>query len=205
MHVKILAYKVKDDNTYLKVDGNIQHMFERCQASLGEIRIDDGRLISHDQRKKAYATIKDIAEWMGEIPEYVKEVLKFDYQMDTGEEYFSLSDCTMSTARDFITFLLEFALYHGVPLLESGIDRCDDIGKYLWNCLHYKKCCICGKQGEIHHWDRIGMGNDRKKIDDSEHRKMCLCREHHTISHNMGNVEFEKKYKVYGVLYEGKD
>ena len=201
MHAKILAYKVKEDNTYLKIEGNCQHMFEKCQSSYGEIRIDDNRKISSIQRKKAYATIKDIAEWMGEIPEYVKEVLKFDYQMDTGEEYFSLSDCTMSTARDFITFLLEFALYHGVPLLESGIDRTDDIDKYLWNCLHFKKCCICGKQGELHHVDAIGRGFDRRTYDDSKNRKMCLCRCHHSEYHTIGRESFEKKYKVYGVNY----
>ena len=37
------------------------------------MRIDDGRRISSDQRKKIYALIKDIADHTGHHPEYLKE------------------------------------------------------------------------------------------------------------------------------------
>lgn len=65
-----------------------------------------------------------------------------------------------------------------------------------------KKCAICGREGEIHHVDTIGMGNDRRKVDDSDYRKICLCRQHHTEAHNIGMTEFESKYKVYGIKFE---
>jgi len=38
----------------------------------GELRLNDGRRISADQRKKAHATIADIANWQGECPIYAK-------------------------------------------------------------------------------------------------------------------------------------
>ena len=42
----------------------------------------------------------------------------------------------------------------------------NDIDRYLWGCIKYKRCCLCGRDGETHHWDAIGMGNDRTTLDD---------------------------------------
>lgn len=165
-----------------------------------EIRFDDGRHISSDQRKKAYATIRDIAVYTGYLPEEMKEILKYQHMIRTGDAYFSLSNCSMDTAREFINTILELALEEGIPLSENAIDRTDDIGKYLYFCLMHKKCAICGKTGEIHHEDAIGMGNDRRVVDDSNYRKICLCREHHTIAHQMGVARFRQMYKVYGIV-----
>ena len=106
----------------------------------------------------------------------------------------------MDTAREFINTILEYAITEGVPLTDAGVDRTDDIGKYMYFCMKAKKCCICGAPGEIHHVDAIGMGNYRRTYDDSQCRKMCLCRKHHTIWHQMGDERFQKMYKVYGIL-----
>lgn len=119
---------------------------------------------------------------------------------NTGCDYFSLSNCTMDTAREFINTILEFAIKNGIPLSEEAINRTDDIGKYLYFCIMHRKCAVCGRDGEIHHVDTIGMGNDRRTVDDSNYRKICLCRTHHTIAHQRGMTEFEKMYKVYGIV-----
>lgn len=166
-----------------------------------EIRFDDGRHISGEQRKKAYATIADIAEYSGYLPEEQKEWLKFLHRAYTGCAYFSLSDCTMDTAREFINTIMEYAIEQGVTLSEEAINRTDDIGRYLYFCLKHKKCAVCGKDGEIHHEDAIGMGNDRRTVDDSKHKKICLCRTHHTIAHQRGVDAFQKMYKVYGIVF----
>lgn len=173
-----------------------------------EVRLDDGRSITVNQRKKIYATLNDIAVYLGYLPEELKEVMKYHYITKTGRtEYlsgdriFSFADCSVDTARDFINFILCFALENDIPLSDSGVNRTDDIDYYLYACLKSRKCCICGKQGEVHHVDTIGMGNDRRKVDDSGYRKMCLCRTHHTIAHQRGMDAFEKMYKVYGIIY----
>ena len=98
---------------------------------------------------------------------------------------------------------LDYALEQGIPLLDFALNRTDDIGHYLYACLKLRKCAICGREGEIHHVDTIGMGNDRRKVDDSYYRKICLCRQHHTEAHNIGMIEFESKYKVYGIRFGG--
>lgn len=173
-----------------------------------EIRLDDGRHITVEQRRKIYATLNDIAFYLGYLPEELKEEMKYYYIVKTkkeeflsGDRIFSLSDCSVDTARDFINFILCFALENDVPLSDCGVNRTDDINCYLYMCLKNRKCCVCGLYGEIHHVDAIGMGNDRRRVDDSRYRKMCLCRKHHTIAHQRGMEAFEQMYKVYGIIY----
>lgn len=201
--VKINQYKERKDGTDLIVsvpDLKLGDMFQRKKIRNAEIRFDDGRHISAEQRKKAYATIRDISDWTGYLPEEMKEILKYQHMMRTGDAYFSLSNCSMDTAREFINTILEFALENGIPLSDNAIERTDDIGRYLYYCLLHKKCAICGKDGEIHHEDAIGMGNDRTKVDDSSYKKICLCREHHTLAHSLGVIRFREMYKVYGIV-----
>lgn len=203
--IELTKYRETDAGTELLVlipKCRLGEMLQQKRIRHAEIRFDDGRHISAEQRKKAYATIRDISDFTGYLPEVQKEWLKYLHIEQTGCDYFSLSSCTMDTAREFINTILEYAIAMGIPLSEEAINRTDDIGRYLYFCLVHKKCAVCGKPGETHHEDAIGMGNDRKKVDDSNHRKICLCREHHTIAHARGRDAFQKMYKVYGIIFK---
>lgn len=178
----------------------LSDMLQWKNIQRAEIRFDDGRHISIEQRKKAYATIRDISDYTGYLPEEQKEWMKYLHICRTGDDYFSLSNCSMDTAREFINTILEYAIQEGIPLSGNAIERTDDIGMYLYFCLMNRKCAICGQPGEIHHEDAIGMGNDRRTVDDSGHRKICLCRLHHTLAHQMGVERFRRTYKVYGII-----
>lgn len=199
---KIKAFKTNGNATefIISVEKDIGYIITDKHIKNLELRFDDGRTISADQRKKVYATIKDIATFTGYLPEEQKEWLKYLHISNTGCSYFSLSNCTMDTAREFINTILEYALSEGIPLTDLAINRTDDTDKYLYYCIKHNKCAICGRNGEIHHVDAIGMGNDRTKVDDSDYRKICLCREHHTIAHTRGMPAFENMYKVYGIV-----
>ena len=201
--VTLDKYREVDNGTEIIIripDKKIGEFLSQKCIKKAEMRFDDGRTISIEQRKKAYATIRDIADYTGYLPEEQKEWLKYLYIQKTGDDYISLSDCSMDQAREFINVILEYAIESGIQLSEQAINRTDDIGKYLYFCIKHKKCAICGQDGEIHHEDAIGMGNDRKTIDDSNHKKICLCRKHHTIAHQMGVERFTKMYKVYGII-----
>ncbi|WP_333638192.1 putative HNHc nuclease [Tissierella praeacuta] len=167
-----------------------------------EIRIDDNRTITVEQRKKIFATIKDISFYTGDHPEELRAWLLYDYCISTGEIPFSLSSCSISQAREFINFIIDFILKENIPISDMALNRTDDIDRYLWGCIKYKKCAICGRKGETHHWDAIGMGNDRETLDDSNLRKIQLCREHHTEAHVIGRDTFGSKYHVYGIMYK---
>lgn len=166
-----------------------------------ELKIDDDRVITADQRKKIFATIKDIGMYTGDHPEDLRAWILYDYCIETGEIPFSLSNCSISTAREFITFIIEFILKHNIPLSDAALNRTDDIDRYMYGCIKYKRCAICGKDGETHHFDAIGMGNDRTTLDDSLKRKIQLCREHHSEAHAIGRDSFGRKYHVYGITY----
>lgn len=203
---KLKAYKIDSTGTTLQIfikGKNLDEYINKKNVREIGITLDDGRTITTKQRMKAYATIEDIAIWSGYLPEEVKELMKYEHIARTGCEYFSLGTCSIDTAREFINTLIDFCLQNGIMLADKALERTDDIGKYLYMCIKYRKCCVCGIQNsDIHHVDTIGMGYDRSKVDDSNYRKMCLCRTHHTEFHTIGSNSFYKKYKVYGIVYE---
>ena len=204
-HAKLKAYKVTQDGTELKIfvpNRNLQNEIIDGRVRTCEIRLEDNRKISYEQRKKAYACIADISKYTGYQPEQAKELMKYLYIIRTGGEYFSLSNCSMETAKEFINVLLDYIIENGIQMDESGVDRSEDIDHYLWKCLRERKCCVCGRKADLHHVKAIGRGRNRKHFDDSNLMKMALCRKHHTESHTIGQKEFMKKYKVYGIKYK---
>ena len=206
--IEIKGIRQSEDGTEMIVlapERNLLDTILDKRIKMAEMRLDDGRTISVLQRKKAYATIRDMAEWTGYPPEIMKEIMKYEFMIRTGEEYFSLSNCSVDLAREFISMLIEFSLEHGIQLSDLAINLTDDIGKYLYYCIKHKRCAVCGRLGEIHHVDAIGMGNDRRKVDDSKYLKICLCRGHHTEAHTIGMSAFEEKHKVYGIVVKEVD
>ncbi len=203
MEVQIRGYREHAEGTDLLVHLSgmkIGYLLSHKRVENAELRLDDGRHITAAQRRKAYATIRDIADFTGYLPEEEKEWLKYLHIIRTGDGYFSLSRCSVDTARAFITTIMDFVIENGIPLSDQGIERAEDTGAYLYACIKYKKCAVCGKDGEIHHVDAIGMGRDRRTVDDNNSRKICLCRTHHTIAHQRGMKAFEQMYHVYGIV-----
>lgn len=194
---KVVAF----DGTTMLISAQYDNTLEYIRKNITEceIRLDDGRRISADQRKKIYALFRDISLWSGHEPDEVKALLKYEYIARTGAEYFSLSDTDMTTAREFLEFLIEFCISENVPTKDSLINVTPDISRYIYCCLLHKKCCISGKKAELHHVDAVGMGRDRKDIIHAGYRVMPLSRIYHTEAHTIGQKTFEDKYKVYGI------
>ncbi|MEM5769206.1 MAG: putative HNHc nuclease [Bacillota bacterium] len=194
---------------YDNIDRAILRQYREVQIGLS-----DGRTISMDQRRKAYALMGEIAEWVGDLPEFVKRQLKMDFVVNRMQalqkQMFSLSDCSMTLAREFIGFLIDFMLEHSVPSRTPLYELCEDIGKYVYSCLMTKKCCVCGKKGDLHHVDRIGLGGDRTTKYQIGMRVISLCPVCHGKAHTKGDswlndmhlvpvkltVEIGKKYNL---------
>jgi len=160
--------------------------------------------ISAEQRKKIYALIRDIANYIGDSVDNTKENLKIEFVQQSEYEMFSLSNCSSALAGEFIDFLINFAFENGVPMSEHPFSRADDIDKYLIACLKHSVCCVCGQPGEVHHVETIGMGRKRAAVDDSGYEKICLCRRHHSEAHTIGMAAFEDRYYVHGIVWEGQ-
>lgn len=165
-----------------------------------QIGLPDGRTISPEQRKKAYALINEIAEWMGDLPEFVKRLMKMEFIVNSlrslEKELFSLSDCDITTAREFITYLIDFMIEHDIPSKIPLYEQCEDIYRYVYSCALKKRCAISGKHAELHHVDAVGMGRDRDDIIHIGMRVLPLSREYHTLAHTKGNDWLLNEYHL---------
>lgn len=168
-----------------------------------EIRIDDGRTITNDQRRKIFATVGDIAYQTYNVAEHVREALLYKYCAKTGEMPFSLSNCSVTQAKEYMNFILEFAIEWGIPLSGPGADRTDEIDKYLYFCIKHRTCAITmRKEGvEIHHvtGSRVGMGRTRTELDHSKLELIALSKEWHDKVHTQGEIGIFKEKKIYGI------
>ena len=173
-----------------------------CRISPGEcmIVLKDSRTITSEQRKKAYALLSEISDYMGEMPEYTKRLfkLKFIHEQMKGmaDDVFSLGNCDVTLAHDFITYLIDFIIAHEIPTKVPLAELCEDIQKFVYSCAMKKVCCVCGQKAELHHVDVIGSRYDRDKPIHEGLRALPLCRKHHTEAHNMTEETFLKQYHL---------
>lgn len=180
----------------------------------------DARMRTPEQIRKAWALMGEIAEYQGETKDdvYAEQKTAFSVKhLDILQgELFRLSSATVSAARAFITMLVEIIIEYGIPTKEPLYGLCDDINRYVYACLMNKKCAVCGRKTELHHYDHVGMGRNRREIDHIGMRAYPLCREHHDEIHRIGEKAFDEKYHLepiaidekiarkYGLKTEGK-
>lgn len=167
----------------------------------------DSRTISPEQRRKAWALIGEIAAAYGYLSAGDRDQLNADLKrqfliqrMDelTAEaiKRFSLSDCDQTTARLYITYLIDFVVEHDIPTKEMTAELCEDIEAYVYQCMMHKRCCICRKPADLHHVDRVGMGRNRDDIVHVGMEAITLCRDHHREAHDHGDARLLERYHL---------
>lgn len=198
MRVQGKILDVNNDVITVQVCADAQTWCLDHSARTVEVRIDDGRRITADQRRKIYATMRDIAEWSGDVPDAVKAYFKWSFCGDGEHEDFSLSDVDRETASEFLGYLIDFCIQNGVPCSDPLWDRCEDIERYMYACVMTRTCCITGrKNAQIHHYDRIGMGRNRNEICQVGMRVVPLSADLHTTVHYSGNEDdFYKQHHI---------
>lgn len=168
----------------------------------GWLTVNDNRRLSSNQRKKWFALIGDISDYTGYPVDYLHVLFKTMYCIYHDREPVSMSNVDMATASEMIDFVLKWAFEFGVPLADDTGDLFRGEESWTYYCLKNRICVICGKKADLHHHtDLIGMGHNRKTKDDSNSLKLPLCREHHTLAHQMGLKSFEVKYHVKPIIY----
>ena len=204
---EIVRAKFSEDKSILqiKIDKNILEILRRNKTKYIEVSIPDSRLINHEQRKKIYATINDIATYTGDVPERIKEFFKYRLMELEGVEYFSLKDCSVTVAREYLNLIIDFVIEWGIPLRDAGVNRTDDIERYLYKCIQTRTCAITGrKNADIHHviGSRVGTGRNRRKMNHVGMRLIALSREWHNKVHQEGEAEIFEKYKIHGIYVD---
>jgi hypothetical protein len=211
---------------YTNLDRFCKRQYDTCLIGLA-----DGRSISPKQRQTIYAFITAVADYQGEedieIPkQFLKSFFNKTQEDPFEQDTFSLSDCSMTVAHDFIKFLLMFLLKWDIPvfignqqvsLLDFISHDKDLIAHHVWASIRYKKCAVCGGHCELHHTPAIGMGFDRTEIVHEGLTVQPLCRIHHSEAHTKGQKEFDKLYhltsialdkelcKIYGLKQKGEN
>ena len=195
----IVGYDEKTGEAILRAPANFVKM---CQQEQREAWVEyiDNRPLSDKQRRSCYAMIREIADWSGDTTEDIKEALKLDFWcgelLEMADTMFSLSNAPMSIVAAFQSWLAKFIVRNDIPTKRPMLEYVDDIDDYVYACLISKKCPICGKKADLHHWDALGMGRDRDEIIHEGLEVMPLCREHHMEVHTTGKADFVKKYHL---------
>ena len=185
----------------------LKREYEEC-----EIILQDGRKISPEQRRKVYALLGEIAEYVNGIRnsdtvEETKALMKWEFMLKRMESQerrlFSLSNCSMTVAKEFISYLIDFIIAEDIPTSVSLIDNCEDITRYVYQCAANRKCAVCGKPADVHHMEgsRVQAGNDREEVHHLGRSILPLCRVHHEECHN-SEMDFLHKYHLESITLD---
>lgn len=199
MQAKVIKIRGKQITLELEERPNLQALMKLAsgQPLTAAVTINDNRKITQAQRAKIYALLADLERWSGMEVAYFKEYFKQQVQVLEGLESFSLSNCSIDTAKLYILAVLNFMFEQDVPFRWKLWDSLPDEYPKQALCLKNKVCVICGKtHADIAHYDAVGSGRNRNKINHTGLRVMTLCRAHHTEQHKIGLLAFVKKYHI---------
>jgi len=195
-----IIFRFEDDESANK----FMATYQLFKQTLIEIQVRDDREISAQQRKFIYALFRDISNWSGDMPEYVKQLFKMWFEEFKDVDEFSLRDVEKSVAAELITFMLDFVAEHDVPLKFKPLDALepDDIKHWEYMSLINGFDVIDGsKPVELAHGEHaVGMGRDRNAISNVGNTVFSLSHAHHMELHRVGLPEFKSKYHINGVL-----
>lgn len=202
MIAKISAYD--GQALLLFPEDDLTRALRRTRAFEVEFRIRDPREITREQQKKIYKLIWEIGEHKGYFQQEAKYLMKAMFCIDERIDGFSLATVDRTIASAFIDWLIEYCFTENVPTSDPMQSYCDDIERYLYHCLAYRKCCVCQDPADVHHVKAIGMGRNRSVIVHLGYPAMALCRKHHTEAETIGRDTFNEKHKVFGIELDAR-
>lgn len=199
----VFKYQSNDDGTYNVIVENVKiphKNLDDLQRGLGteiDVNFIDPNDISHKQRKLIFALLNDIEDWNGDPVEYRRHLLTREFMAKNDMENFSLSNCSMTEAREFIELILTFIFRYDVPIKFETSDLMKEDKDFIYMCVMKRKCVICGKpHAELAHYHAVGSGRNRRTIDHKDNKILPLCHKHHQLQHNMGMKSFNDYYKL---------
>ena len=152
--------------------------------------------------------MQDIYIYTGEPLESLKDVFYWQFRYFTGKNI-SLSNQSENTVDEVSTLdelILDFIFANDIPFREGYEIPPQNEQYFFYKCVMTRTCCNCGrKPADIHHVDAVGMGNNRKKINNSGRRFMALCRVCHTKIHTEGLTEFTNKRLLMPIKISDED
>ncbi|HCT0444504.1 TPA: hypothetical protein LQP13_000380 [Staphylococcus pseudintermedius] len=163
-----------------------------------EVKPIDPYAITDKQRRKIFALCNDIEEYTGQPREYMRYMFMDYVSFVEGYERLSLSNCSRTQAKQVIEVILDWVFYNNVPLNYKTSDLLKNDKAFLYWATVNRNCVICGKShAELAHYQAVGRGRNRRKIEHTGNKVLALCSHHHREQHNIGIDSFNDKYHLH--------
>lgn len=162
-----------------------------------EVSITDPYKITDKQRRKIFALMNDIEAHTGQPRDWLREMFQ-DYVtfLNGYDKRISLSDCTRKQAGELIDVIIEWIFENDIPLRFKTSDLIKNDRTFLYMATINRKCVICGKHAELAHYQAVGRGRNRRKVEHFGNKVLALCSNHHREQHTIGMDSFNSKYHL---------
>ncbi|HDB3439261.1 TPA: hypothetical protein P6B74_001203 [Staphylococcus aureus] len=200
----ITRYQKDNDGTYSVVATGVEleqshiDLLENGYPLKAEVEVPDNKKLSIEQRKKIFAMCRDIELHWGEPVESTRKLLQTELEIMKGYEEISLRDCSMKVARELIELIIAFMFHHQIPMsVETSKLLSEDKALLYWATIN-RNCVICRKpHADLAHYEAVGRGMNRNKMNHYDKHVLALCREHHNEQHAIGVKSFNDKYHLH--------
>lgn len=173
------------------------------------VELFDPDSITNEQRRHIYALLGDFSDYTGYTLESVESLFKvkfMHFEMMDELPSFGTNRMTKTMAGKFIEYLIIWYIQNGIPFRKDQIYLPRESSNYIYWATITRHCVICGeKHAQIAHYEAVGMGRDRRRIDHTKHHVLALCDFHHKEQHNIGWPNFMKKYLVKPIKLKAKE
>ena len=162
-----------------------------------DVIVNDPYKITDKQRRKVFALVNDIEAHTGQPRDWLREMFQ-DYVtfLNGYDKRISLSDCTRKQAGELIDVIIEWIFENDIPLRFKTSDLIKNDRTFLYMATINRKCVICGKHAELAHYQAVGRGRNRRKIEHLGNKVLALCSNHHREQHTIGMDSFNSKYHL---------
>ncbi|MBF7023715.1 putative HNHc nuclease [Staphylococcus kloosii] len=162
-----------------------------------DVVVNDPYKITDKQRRKVFALCNDIEAHTGSPRDYMREMFQEYVTVLYGyDKRISLSNCSRKQAGEVIDVALDWIFDNDIPLNYKTSDLMKNDRTFLYYATINRKCVICGRHADLAHYQAVGRGRNRNKINHYGNKVLALCRKHHTEQHNVGMDSFNKKYHL---------
>ncbi|MBH4742381.1 hypothetical protein I6D26_13820 [Staphylococcus aureus] len=164
-----------------------------------DLRIHDPFKVTDKQRRKIFALCNDIEAHTGQPRDYMRYLFQEYVTVLYGyNKSISLSDCTRMQANQIIEVTLDWIFHNDIPLSYKTSDLLKQDKSFLYWSTINRNCVICGKpHADLAHYEAVGRGMNRNKMNHYDKHVLALCREHHNEQHQMGVKSFDDKYHLH--------
>ena len=173
------------------------------------VELFDPDSITIEQRKHIYALFGDFSDYTGYTLESAESLFKVKFMHhEMLDELPSLAtnQMTKTMASKFIEYLVIWFIQNEIPFRKDQFYLPRESSNYIYWATITRHCVICGKpHAQIAHYEAVGMGRDRNRVNHTKHHVLALCDFHHKQQHQEGWPKFMKTYLVKPIKLKEKE